>query len=282
MSVHTDAPARMRRVAAELGDLRRQNGLRAEEVAAVMGFSLSKLSRMENGRRGLRVDDVSALLGLYRVPAQRRDELLAMVRTGHERNWWQVSGDLPPNWRDLLQFEAEATAIYNWELTIIPGLLQTDEYAESIIRNAAPSLSADQRHELVVRRMDRQARYWARPTAEFTAVIDETALRRPVGGAEVMRKQLKHLARATRTTNAVVQVVPLAADEHPGLIGSFMLMELLKERSLVYLEHRDHCVFLEEPPYVKSARDTVRRLRACALKTEDSVDLINKIADQMA
>ena len=109
-------PVRVRRVSSELRELRLRSGLAAEEVARSLGMSMSKLSRMETGQRGLFPDDVAALLGLYRVPAERREELLALVRNGANRNWWQVQdGRLPAMWEDLIRFEKEAVAIRNYE-----------------------------------------------------------------------------------------------------------------------------------------------------------------------
>ena len=108
MKMSPRVPVRVRRVSSELRELRLRSGLAAEEVARSLGMSMSKLSRMETGQRGLFPDDVAALLGLYRVPAERREELLALVRNGANRNWWQVQdGRLPAMWEDLIRFEKE-------------------------------------------------------------------------------------------------------------------------------------------------------------------------------
>lgn len=282
MSDQAGAPVRVRRVSAELRELRVRNGFRAEEVAQTLGFSLSKLSRMENGHRGLHADDVSALLGLYRVSAQRRAELLALVREGADRNWWQVQDiQQPSDWQDLLQFEAQATAIYNWEPLFIPGLLQSYEYAEAIIRCNIVGLPEEDIQRLVDARMDRQNRFAVRGQTSLAILIDEIALRRRVGGADVMRRQLEKLARETRRSQIVFQVVPFDVGEHPGMAGPLVVLEFAKARSLVYLEHHGNTGFLEDREHVDGARAAFRRLRKLALSPEDSVDLINRLADGM-
>lgn len=276
-----DTPVRVRQVSAELRQLRRDVGLRAEEVAAALGFSLSKLSRMENGHRTLRCDDVAALLGLYRVPTQRRDELLQQVRSGHERNWWQAhNSHLPATWRDLMRFETEAVAIYNWELAAIPGLLQTDEYAEAIIRGTH-SLPDSEIKRLVDARIGRRCVLAGVSAPTLHALLDETSLRRHVGEPSILCQQLGHIVKTSQRSNVTVQVVPFDAGVHPGIDGAFAVLEFHKQRTLVYEATGSHDAFLEEPEHVVQAKQAFRRLRTLAFSPEDSVDFIRRIADEM-
>ena len=150
MGEHAPVPVRVRRVSGELRELRRRHGLAGEAVAGALGLSVSKLSRMENGICKPAPDDVSALLGLYRVPAPRRDELLALVREGQEYNWWQVEdGKMPSMWEDIVTFEKRAIELQNYELAIVPGLLQTPEYVRAFSSVANGKLTAGEIETLV-------------------------------------------------------------------------------------------------------------------------------------
>src|SRR2546421_4506621 len=151
-------PVRQRRVSTELRELRKNAGLTCADVAKALGTSITKISRMETGDRGLYVDDVAALLGLYRVPAKRREELLDLVRNGSDPNWWQLKpADLPNEWRDLMALEADAVSIANFEPILVPGLLQTPEYATAVLAATNGELSEPEINGLVATRMGRQA-----------------------------------------------------------------------------------------------------------------------------
>ena len=282
MAGRPGAPVRVRRVSSELRELRLRSGLGAEEVAQALGFSMSKLSRIENGQRSLYADDVSALLGLYRVPAQRREELLAMVRNGHDRNWWQVHDRrLPARWQDFMRFEADATVIYNWEPQFIPGLLQTDEYAERIIRGTTYGLPEAEIHRLVAARLGRRSLLAGNDAPELHVLLDEMILRRPVGEQGVLERQLEHLVRASCRSNVIIQVVPFAAGVHPGMEGALVLLEFPKHPSLVFQEYGSNNVFLEEAEHVAVTKLAIRRLRELALSPDDSVDLIARLAGEL-
>jgi transcriptional regulator with XRE-family HTH domain len=203
-------PVRQRRVSNELRALRKKAGLTCKEVAEALGMSITKVSRMETGARGLYVDDVAALLGLYRVPARKREELLALVREGANRNWQQLqTGKLPTSWQDVIRFEAEAELMYSFEPQLVPGLLQTPEYARAIIRGANVELTNEETDMLVSARMTRHA-ILAKPDAPVLhAVIDEAVLSRPVGGPGVMRRQLQHLIASASAPNITLRVLPL-------------------------------------------------------------------------
>ncbi|WP_246155134.1 helix-turn-helix domain-containing protein [Saccharopolyspora hirsuta] len=269
-------------MSSELRELRLRNGLPAEEVAGALGFSMSKLSRIENGQRGLYADDVAALLGLYRVPSERREELLNLVRTASSPNWWQVQdGRLPAMWEDVIRFEKEATAIYNYETMLIPGLLQTSEYATAIVQGTDPDLNLAEVDTLVTARMGRQT-LLNRPTAPMLEVlVEQSILERPAGGPGVMYRQLRHLVSATSQDNVTLRVLPSALGVHPGMAGPFVVLDFEKHPSLVYLENRGSSAFLEEPEHVAAAKEALQTLQDVALSVEDSVDLINGIAERL-
>ncbi|MDA3630215.1 helix-turn-helix transcriptional regulator [Saccharopolyspora sp. WRP15-2] len=269
-------------MSSELRELRLRSGLAAEEVAGALGFSMSKLSRIENGQRGLYADDVAALLGLYRVPAERRETLLTLVRTASSPNWWQVQdGRLPAMWEDVIRFEKEAVALYNYETMLIPGLLQTSEYATAIVQGTDPDLNLAEVDTLVTARMGRQM-LLNRPTAPTLEVlIEQSILERPAGGSGVMFRQLRHLVSATSQDNVTLRVLPTELGVHPGMAGPFVILDFEKQPSLVYLENRGSSAFLEESEHVAAAKEALEALQGMALSVKDSVDLINSIADRL-
>lgn len=185
MSGRPGVPVRVRRVSSELRELRLRSGLGAEEVAGAMGFSMSKLSRIENGQRGLYADDVAALLGLYRVPAERRDALLNLVRTASSPNWWQVGGHLPVL-EDLIRFEKEAVSFHNYETMLVPGLLQTSEYTAALCEGSGRAFTAAEVHQFVNARMARQTLLHAGNAPSFAFLIEQGVLERRIGGPGVM------------------------------------------------------------------------------------------------
>jgi transcriptional regulator with XRE-family HTH domain len=282
MTDNTVAPARVRRVGNELKVLRSNVGLSQRNVVRILGMSPSKLSRLESGHRNLRADDVSALLGLYRVPTERREQLLAAVRDGRDRNWWQVDDDrLPQLWRDLMGFEREATAIRNWEPLAMPGLLQTEEYADAVIRASIDGLSDAEVQFRVSARVNRQQVLSQRDAPGLEVLIDEMVLRRPIGDQAVQRRQLELLVRASQRENITIRVVPFAAGVHPGTYGPLALFQFPKYPSLIFLEHGDSAVFLEEPQHVAKTEQVLRSLRRLALSGDDSAEIIARVADEM-
>lgn len=283
MTERPTVPVRVRRVSGELRELRHRHGLAADEVARALGMSVSKLSRLENGIRKPFPDDVCALLGLYRVPAPRRDELLSLVRDGEDCNWWRVQdGNMPAMWEELPKFEREATAIRNYELAIVPGLLQTPEYARAFMKGANEDLSSEELEMQVEHRMNRQTS-WRRPEGPpLHVIMDEDACRRLVGSAEIMYWQLRHLVEVARQSKLTMQVVSSTAGAHPGMEGPFMLLEFAEQPALVYIEDRCSEAFLESQAHVSDTKRVFRRLRELAMGPEDSVDLIASIADEMA
>ncbi|MGH3928001.1 MAG: Scr1 family TA system antitoxin-like transcriptional regulator, partial [Pseudonocardiaceae bacterium] len=145
-------------MAGELRRLRARSGHTCVTVGTALGISASKISRMETGRTGLQVDEVAALLGFYRVAKPDREELLELVRRAEEPGWWQVQGSrLPELWQELIDIERSATAIINYEPLVIPGLLQTADYAGVLIAAANPGLSEDEVETRVAARTTRQA-----------------------------------------------------------------------------------------------------------------------------
>lgn len=272
-------PVRQRRVSTELRRLRNEAGLTCSDAAKALDVSVTKISRMETGERGLYADEVAALLGLYRVPTKLRRELLDLVRNGQDPNWWQMRpGNQPAGVRDLIQFEQDATAIANFEPTVVPGLLQTDEYASAFAYGTDDTLSESEVKTVVATRMARQVHLTARNAPTLHAIVDEMVLRRPVGAPGVMKRQLQHLLACTQRPNITIQVVPIAAGATTAMEGPLMLIDLSDGSSVVHLETRRAGGFLSEEPHVREIKLAWRRLRAVALVPDKSARLIATIA----
>ena len=279
----TDTPnpsVRSRQVSALLRTLREDQGLSGAEVAKALGMSPSKISRIETGSRGLRVDDVAALLGHYQVPEQKRAQILDQVRKSDERGWWESQGlGLPQLWQALINFESRATRIQNFEALFVPGLLQTDEYTEAIISSINKTLSRTELTNLVASRRARQA-VLSRRDLQFLAVIDEGALRRPITVSGVMRRQLRHLVDTSERENITIRVVPLQAGQYAGLQGPFAILEFEDEPSLVYTENQVTSMFLDEKDDVAAYRVALGNILNEALEPAESAQLIAALAEE--
>ena len=279
MAGNSHTTVRSRQVAAELRRLRENAAMSGAEVALRLGMSPSKVSRLETGNSGLQVEDVAALLGLYQVPATRREELIDLVRRAEERGWWQRQGaGLPELWRSLMDFEATATRIQNFEPLFVPGLLQTAEYCRAVIRGADATLSEAELDNLVASRMARQALLTRASAPQFLAVLDEAALRRPIGEPGVLRRQLHHLVSVAERPNVTLRVVPLAAGAHAGLHGPFVILEFDGEAALVHVENQRTGLFLEEAADLAGYRLALGNILNVALAPPASVELIAALA----
>lgn len=274
---------RSRQVAAELRKLRIEAGLTTGEAGARLGVSQSKISRIETGALGLKRDEVAAMLGLYHVPLDRREEIMGLVRHAEEPGWWQAYGErLSKSWKALIELESTARTILNHQPLMLPGLVQTPEHARHIIRGVSErDLSDVELETLVAARMARQG-ILGRPDAPALHVLlYEPALRIPVGGAAALNRQLRHLAELAQRPNITVQVVPMSAGLHPGIEGAFSIMEFTGEPTLVYLENRVSSIFLEEDRHIEAYRLVWEMILCVALSPVDSVEFIRSAAVEL-
>jgi hypothetical protein len=220
------------------------------------------------------------MLGLYHVPAKRREEILALVRRAAEPGWVHVHRqNLPEQWQILIEWEDTANSLQTYQPLWIPGLLQTADYARTIIRDTADlSLPASELDTKVAARLGRQAILSRELPPRLHVLVFEPALRVPVGDPGVMTTQLRHLLEMARKPMITIQVVPVIAGPHPGLEGPFVLMDFPTDPPLVHLENRVMSIFLEEEPHLESYRLAWRRILAKALSPERSAKLITDLA----
>lgn len=271
---------RSRQVAAQLRELRERAELSCSEVAKTLGLSVSKVSRMETANSGMQVEDVAAMLGLYRVSSTKRQELIDLLRRSEEKGWWQRQAGLPQLWRTLIDFEAKATRIQNFENMFIPGLLQTAEYCRAILQSLDGTLSEAEVDHLVAARMARQAVLTRSRSPQFVAIIDENALRRRVGAEGVMHRQLLHLSALADRPNIVLRVVQRNIGAYVGMQGPFMILEFGEEPTLAYMENHGTEMFLEEDAELAAFQTSFVSILGVALNPADSAELVHDLVSE--
>lgn len=279
---------RRRKLGAELRELRTGAGLTSGEAARLVGWHQSKVSRIETGASGVKPADVRLLLDAYGVRDARLRELLLVLagsdEGGGRHHWWHAyRGVLPPTYRDFISLESQASAMRTLETSVVPGLLQTPEYARAVTRAAVGGLDddADERLEaLVAVRLARQDVLRADPPLELSAVLDEAVLRREVGGPEVMARQLRRLVEAARVPQVRLQVLPFAAGEHIGITGPFVIFSFSRTSDLdvVVLDHLTSSLYLERKEDLQAYTEAFNALRIHALSPEESMDYIAALA----
>ena len=216
-----------RRLRIELRKARQDAEQTQEQVAAAMDWSLSKVIRIEAGNVGISTNDLKALLRHYKIlDPVRTEELVALARAARERSWWSQYRDAAtPQLLQLIGYESAATVRRNFEPLLVPGLLQTEEYAAALIKALDDRIPAARLETLVEIRLRRQELAdRANPPLLFF-ILDEAVVRRLVGGKGVMRRQVRRLIEMTEKPNVTIEVVPFSAGAHPGLKGSFVILE---------------------------------------------------------
>jgi hypothetical protein len=271
---------------ASLRRLREECGLTRAEAGEPIRCSESKISRIELGRVGFKERDVLDLLTLYGVHDSReRAALLARVREANEPAWWNSYSDVTPNWfQRYLGLEATATLLRAYEVQFVPGLLQTEEYARAVVPLGPGVVHQDEIDRRVRLRMARQQVLTRPDPPKLWAVVDEAALRRPVGGARVMRDQLEALIGVVaKMPNVRLQVLPLSAGGHAAAGGSFTILRFPQPElpDLVYLEQLNSALYLDNRADVDFYFDAVNRLYVEAAPLADTVRILNRIIDDL-
>jgi transcriptional regulator with XRE-family HTH domain len=271
-------------VGAKLRRLRTDIGLSREEAAEAIRASAWKIHRLENGQVGFKQRDIIDLLALYQVtdPAEVA-KLLALTREANTPGWWQHYGDVLPQWfRTYVDLESAASLIRTYEGQFVPGLLQTDDYMRAVIRDASLE-SSEEVGRRVRLRMARQTLLTREHPPRLWAVVDEAALRRPVGGREVMRGQLERLIDATKLPNVTLQVLPFRAGAHPAMVSAFSILRFADRElpDLVYLEHLTNAVYLDKRAEVERYLDVMELLCVDSEPPAKTVDLLTKILNQL-
>jgi len=253
----------------QLRRLRDAAGISPERAGTEIRATRSKISRMETGRVGFKARDIDDLLTLYGVTdEQLRSRFLTLARQANRPDWWTRYGDLLPEWFEAyLGLESAATTIRSFEIQFVHGLFQTEDYARAVTllgHRAAPPDEIEQRVAVRLKRQD----LLTRPTApRIWSVMDEAVLRRPVGGAAVMRAQLSHLVEVAALPLVTIQVVPFARGGHAAASGSFTILRFAEHDlpDLVYIEQLTSAVYLEQRADVEHYLEVADQLGGAAL-----------------
>jgi transcriptional regulator with XRE-family HTH domain len=268
-------------VGAQLRRLRTEAGISREEAGEAIRASEWKIHRLENGQVGFKDRDVGDLLRLYGVTDP--DEIAGFLQFAREANapgWWQQYGDLLPQWfKAYVDLESAATLIRTYEGQLVPGLLQTEDYMRAVIGGAHLDESPEEAERRVALRMARQTVLMRPDGPRLWAVIDEAALRRPVGSPEVMGGQLERLIDATELANVVLQILPFRAGAHPGMVGAFSILRFadVELPDVVYVEHLTNAQYLDRLDDVNRYLHVMNRISMHAAPPDKTVDILHKL-----
>ena len=274
---------RRRRLALELRRLRETAKLTCEDVAEHLECSASKISRVETGRVSVSPRDVRDMLEIYGVPEDQRDSLVQLARESRQKGWWHAYGDsVQPHFGTYLGLESAASEIRIYEVNLIPGLLQTEEYARAVISAGMVDKPRADIERSVALRMERQQ--VARTIMpKVWAVLDEAALRRQVGGPEVMRIQLEHLREVGSLRNVSLQVIPFGGGAHPAMGRPFVILSFGEDLDpdVVYLEDLTSALWVENVDEIDRYNVFFHHLSATALSFENSAALMTAVLKDM-
>lgn len=267
---------RRRELGALLRALRTERGLTVEQVAERLLCSPSKVSRMETGHGIATPRDIRDLCNLYDVTGEaERDRMTRLALEGKEQGWWE-SYDL--DFDTYVGLETEATGLKYYQSTIVPGLLQTADYARAMLDVYIPKLTPDRIDELLEVKLTRQRILRRELPLRLWAVFDEAALHRVVGGREVMGAQLDQLVDVSGNPNVTMQVIPYEAGAHPAMDSTFNILDFAGPvPSVVYVEGLSGWRYLERPAEIEKYQQVFEILRELALSPKESTDLIAKI-----
>jgi transcriptional regulator with XRE-family HTH domain len=278
----TSPTVRRRELGFLLRKLRTDRGLSVEEVTARLLFSATKVSRLETGRAGASARDIRDLCDLYEVtdPAER-ERLMTLAREGKQRAWWQEYA-LP--YATYVGLEAEAASISDYNSDVVTGVLQTEDYARSILEVAEPPLDQATIGQRIESRLKRRALLTRDDGPVFHFILDEGALHRPVGGAGVMRAQLGRIIEIAGLPKVTFQLIPLDLGAHPALDSTFVILAFSEPmvNDVVYVEGFAGNIYLESQGDLERYRQMFSRLQSIALRPADSIELLRRITTKYA
>jgi transcriptional regulator with XRE-family HTH domain len=274
---------RRRRLAFELRRLREAAKLTCDDVAALLECSASKISRIETARVSVSPRDVRDLLHIYGVPDDQRDSLIQLARESRQKGWWHAYGDsVQPHFATYLGMESAASEIRHFNVTRIPPLLETEDYAREVIAagRMVSSLPADDRSVELL--MQRQRLAKASPQTIW-AVLDEATLRRRVGGPDVMRAQIEHLIELSAAPGTFLQIIPFSGGAHVGMDTPFVIMGFPDpaDADVVCVGYPTGVLWIEDIADVHRYNMNFHHLQAAALSLDDSAALMISALKEM-
>jgi hypothetical protein len=261
--------------------LRTEKGITREQAADAIRASAWKIHRLENGQVGFKDRDLVDLLALYGISDQQEvAALLELAREANAPGWWFRYGDVVPPWfRTYVDLESAATLIRAYEGQLVPGLLQTADYARATIAGMLLPQAPDEVERRVTLKLARQQILEKPDGPRLWAVVEEAALRRSVGGTRVMRGQLERLIDATGMANVVLQVLPLSVAVHPAMTGAFSILRFADQElpDVVYLEQLTNALYLDRLDDVNQYLQVMDSISMRAAPPDRTVDLLREL-----
>jgi transcriptional regulator with XRE-family HTH domain len=268
-------------VGSMLRRLRTEKGITREEAADAIRASAWKIHRLENGQVGFKDRDLVDLLGLYGITDQQEiAALLELAREANSPGWWFRYGDVVPPWfRAYMDLESAATLIRAYEGQLVPGLLQTAGYARATIAGMLLPQAPEEVERRVTLKLARQQILEDPDGPRLWAVVEEAALRRSVGGPQVMRGQLERLIDATRLANVVLQVLPLSVAVHPAMTGAFSILRFADQElpDVVYVEQLTNALYLDRLDDVNQYLQVMDSISMRAAPPDQTVDILQEL-----
>jgi transcriptional regulator with XRE-family HTH domain len=268
----------------QLRMLREVKGITREEAGYAIRASDSKISRMELGRVSFKERDVTDLLQLYGVDEDETATLVALAVQANTPGWWHKYGDVLPDWFQVyVGLEEAASLIRLYEVQFVPGLLQTADYARAVVRLGQPGAAPEEIERRISLRMGRQELLTKPGGPRLWAIVDEAALRRPIGGKEVMRAQLEQLILATEEPQVTLQVMPFRSGGHAAEAGAFTIMRFPEPDlpDVVYLEQLTSALYLDKRDDVEKYTEVMERLSVESESPERSVDILSGMLEEV-
>ena len=264
----------------QLRRLRESRGISAQEAARAIRGSESKISRIELGRNAIREIDVLDLLTCYGVGAVEREQLLTLAEQANRPGWWHRYNDILPDWfQSYVGMEEAATSIRVYEPQFIPGLLQTQQYAAAVLAVCDIPLGETERH--VILRKERQRRF-TEGRLKLWAIVEETALRRPMGNKEILRDQLRYLLSLSGKRNLTLQVILASASGH-AVPNGFTILRFAEPDlpDVAYLEHLTSALYFDKKTDVDRYRLAIERLSIMSAKPSETPEILTTIISQL-
>ena len=260
--------------------LRESRNISMREAGYHIRATESKISRLETGKVSFKERDVEDLLTFYGVSdGKERDQVLDLVREANTLGWWHSFGEVLPSWFEaFVGLESAASVVRAYEVQFIPGLLQCPEYVDAVVSTNRTQTAADLKRRIELRQR-RQAALERADAPVLWAVLDEAALRRPIGGPEVMEAQLAFLIEQASRPNITIQLLPYSVGAHAAEGGAFTLLRFAEADlpDVVYLEHLTGAQYIERPEDVEQYARAMDRISVDALHPDDTVQALNDL-----
>lgn len=271
---------RLRRLAAELRTLRADAEVTREAVAQHTGIDMATLYRIETAKARPQNRTLKALLNMYGADTDHQENLVALSKESTKQGWLQpYHQDLPEEYTAFISFEDEAAGLRAYESLVVPGLLQTEDYARAVIKGCLPSATDQQVDDRVQARLARKNVLTKPSPLQMWAIVDQAALHRVVGSRDIMFEQLNQLAAANDTPNITLQILPFEAGAHPGIPGSFMMLDFADpmDAELIYVDSMAGELILESEAEIRRYGLMFDTLRALALSPDQSSEMIIRL-----